>query len=343
MANESTDTRLKPVRKMNPRGCSRSLGQSQAGTILQRLSILLPAIALIASALGCARVIIKDTLPYGVPMGYVEFYYLPSEGNPPAATRIYSVESDRNVLEEKIDFFWLLGDKAGLRLAKAPGDYRFLILKGTAQISVKVRIEEGMVTPVRMHFGRDRSQDMRFEEYVILHLTMELTVEEPIPAQYGASLLIREKQEERASSEDDQKAERAQEEMAARWKLRREEGDREYTRIVKDAETGLEWKAGPDRNTSWKRAKEWVESLNTGDSGWRMPRVDELAGLYRDGHGYRNMTPLLITTGWGVWSGEINGASNAWGFDFSAGSSFWRYRYQSYGMRAFAVRSRSNR
>ena len=71
--------------------------------------------------------------------------------------------------------------------------------------------------------------------------------------------------------------------------------------IVKDPNTGLEWMAGPDRDTNWYEAKSWVQSLG---SGWRMPTLDELAGLYKKGAGPRNMTPLLKTTGWWVWSGE---------------------------------------
>ena len=52
--------------------------------------------------------------------------------------------------------------------------------------------------------------------------------------------------------------------------------------IVKDTNTGLEWKAGPDKDTNWGEARSWVQSLG-GD--WRMPTLDELEGLYKKGMG----------------------------------------------------------
>ena len=32
--------------------------------------------------------------------------------------------------------------------------------------------------------------------------------------------------------------------------------------VVFDTRTGLEWFAGPDKNTNWKKAKSWVENLD---------------------------------------------------------------------------------
>ena len=110
--------------------------------------------------------------------------------------------------------------------------------------------------------------------------------------------------------------------------------------IVKDTNTGLQWKAGPDRDTDWKDARSWVQSLG---GGWRMPTTDELKTLYKKGAGDRNMTPLLKTTGWGVWSGETKGSLHAWNFYFASGNGVWNFRVISSLTRAFAVRSRSDR
>ena len=66
--------------------------------------------------------------------------------------------------------------------------------------------------------------------------------------------------------------------------------------IVKDTHTGLEWIAGPDRDTNWNEARSWVQSLNLDGGGWRMPTMDELESLYKKGKGDRNMTPLLSIT-----------------------------------------------
>jgi hypothetical protein len=112
--------------------------------------------------------------------------------------------------------------------------------------------------------------------------------------------------------------------------------------IVYDTETKLEWVAGPDKDMNWYEAKEWVDNLNIAGGGWRMPTLDELQGLFKKRAGSRNMTPLLKTTGWGVWSGEIKGSSGAWRFGFhGVGLREWRRRTRSNEKRAFAVRSRS--
>jgi hypothetical protein len=112
--------------------------------------------------------------------------------------------------------------------------------------------------------------------------------------------------------------------------------------IVKDTKTGLEWKAGPDRAMSWNEAMSWVQSLNLDGGGWRMPNIDELKGLYKKGKGDRNMTPLLKTTGWTVWSGETGGSSDARIFYFVKGFGLWYSATRSGTPRAFAVRSRGD-
>jgi len=112
--------------------------------------------------------------------------------------------------------------------------------------------------------------------------------------------------------------------------------------IVKDTHTGLEWKAGPDKNTSWEKARSWVRSLNLDGGGWRMPTKNEIKSLYKAGTGTCNMTPLFKTTAWWVWSRETKGPSYAWIFYFSGGYGYWLDRSTSDNLRAFAVRSRRN-
>lgn len=111
--------------------------------------------------------------------------------------------------------------------------------------------------------------------------------------------------------------------------------------IVRDTRTGLEWVAGPEMNTIGKKAKAWVENLNIDGGGWRMPTIKELRSLFRKGKGSRNMTPLLKTTGWYVWSGDTKGGTTLAWFSFRSGKWFWSENYlQLSGKgRAFAVRS----
>jgi hypothetical protein len=117
--------------------------------------------------------------------------------------------------------------------------------------------------------------------------------------------------------------------------------------IVKDTKTGLEWVAGIDGGVTWHEANAWVASLNIGGGGWRMPTVEELKGLYQYGKGSRNMTPLLKTTGFYVWSSEPSGGDYIC-FDFTSGFNaidptppIYSTRYKLNDRRAFAVRSRS--
>lgn len=113
--------------------------------------------------------------------------------------------------------------------------------------------------------------------------------------------------------------------------------------IVKDTKSGLEWKVGPDKNMTWDEAKSWVQSLNLDGGGWRMPTIDELATLYKKGTGSREMTPLLNTTGWAVWSGETKGSSPTRGcFSFYGARRYWGGRDYSGDLRAFAVRGESD-
>ena len=106
--------------------------------------------------------------------------------------------------------------------------------------------------------------------------------------------------------------------------------------IVKDTRTNLQWLAGPDRNVTWDEADRWVKSLG---EGWRMPTLKELEGLYHKGAGPRNMTPLLKTSGWWVWSSETVGTKEARSFSFGPGFKGWIFKGNSASERAFAVRS----
>jgi hypothetical protein len=112
------------------------------------------------------------------------------------------------------------------------------------------------------------------------------------------------------------------------------------TGIIYDKNTGLEWYVGPDKGTNWNEAKRWVENLNVAGGGWRMPTRKEIKTLYKRGAGTRNMTPLLKSSGWWVWSGETMGSSSAWAFVFiGAGREILSTRNTSNDRRSFAVRS----
>lgn len=114
--------------------------------------------------------------------------------------------------------------------------------------------------------------------------------------------------------------------------------------VVYDKNTDLEWVAGPDGDTNWYDAKRWVENLKVAGGGWRMPTERELKTLYKKGAGSSNMTPLLHTTGYYVWSGETKGSSLAKCLRFvywlREGSGAWYEQDDSIRIRGFAVRFR---
>jgi hypothetical protein len=118
--------------------------------------------------------------------------------------------------------------------------------------------------------------------------------------------------------------------------------------VVYDKNTGLEWYAGPDKDTNWNRAKQWVKRQQVAGGGWRMPTLKELKTLYEKDVGTYNMTPLLETTGWYVWSGETKESSSCevqqvWYFDFYSELGYRESLACSdyfNDLRGFAVRSR---
>jgi len=110
--------------------------------------------------------------------------------------------------------------------------------------------------------------------------------------------------------------------------------------VIADSQTGLEWVVGPNRDTNYAQAEQWVAGCNVAGGGWRMPTRQELASLYQKGVGERNMDPAFKTTGWCVW-GEPRDSSSAWDFPFADGNEYSINRTNSRLTRVFAVRSRS--
>jgi len=110
--------------------------------------------------------------------------------------------------------------------------------------------------------------------------------------------------------------------------------------IVKDSRTGLEWVAGPDKDTSWEEARLWVSDLNVDGDGWRLPTIDELRTLYKNNRDEPNLPPYLKTAGqFGfVWSGERRNKPSSWCFEYAWGKKTAYGINYSKDFRAFAVR-----
>lgn len=120
-------------------------------------------------------------------------------------------------------------------------------------------------------------------------------------------------------------------------------GDKRFINVSKgiiwDKQTNMEWIAGPDSPTTWSDARSWVQNLSVDNGGWRMPTTEELGTLYAKGLGKRNMTPLLKTTGWFVWTG-LGSSGTYQDFQFGRGEASKRNETLDIGSRSFAVRKR---
>ena len=98
--------------------------------------------------------------------------------------------------------------------------------------------------------------------------------------------------------------------------------------IVEDTRTKLEWIAGPDVDTSYYQAVEWVRGLKVAGGRWRMPTTKELNTLYKKPGVPSSITPLLKTTGIHVWT-----------YQGDEDLSLYLFRYMDpFGTRGFAVR-----
>lgn len=110
--------------------------------------------------------------------------------------------------------------------------------------------------------------------------------------------------------------------------------------IICDCYSALEWLCGPDDDTSWIDAVEWVEKLTVGGGGWRLPDIKELSGLYKKNKAADLLTPLFKREPGDVWSKELVNDAEVLGFNFVPGNQFRTYKTVSRRFRAMAVRPR---
>ena len=159
---------------------------------------------------------------------------------------------------------------------------------------------------------------------------------------YKARLATERRAKEEAAGKERQKLEAQRRQKATATVVERS-SDGQFARhadeVITDTKTSLQWYLGPDRDTDWAGASQWVQGLKVAGGGWRMPSSAELSSLYRASTGSRNMDSILITTGWWVWAGETYG-SKAGGFTFWRGRTGKRALSDENKARAFAVREK---
>lgn len=123
---------------------------------------------------------------------------------------------------------------------------------------------------------------------------------------------------------------------------------------ITDSKTGLEWVTGPDQDTNYSQAVQWVAACRVAGGGWRMPTRAELKTLYLPNVGKWNLDPAFKTGSGLVWA-EPNESKTfagkayaAWMVFFGAAPGYssdgkleemWQDREGSRGTRVLGVRS----
>ena len=116
--------------------------------------------------------------------------------------------------------------------------------------------------------------------------------------------------------------------------------------MVLDTRTNLMWAADDNGiNIDWYNAKSYCESYRGGGyTDWRMPRQDELAGLYDAAKTYESncgydvyLTALIHLSCSALWASETQGAAAA-AFRFRDGERGWAPQSGSGTLRALPVR-----
>ena len=100
--------------------------------------------------------------------------------------------------------------------------------------------------------------------------------------------------------------------------------------VVEDTKTGLEWIAGPHKDTSYYEARNWARNLRIDGCKWRMPTNEELKTLYGKDGKSSSITPLLKTTAIHIWPAQQDEDLSLYLFSYM----------DPYGTRGFAVRSK---
>jgi hypothetical protein len=108
--------------------------------------------------------------------------------------------------------------------------------------------------------------------------------------------------------------------------------------VITDSKTNLQWLPGPDEDTDYQRAEEWVASQTMAGGGWRMPTRQELKTLYDRSCEFHIPSPFKATDMRWIWA-EPHDATTAWDFNFEDGGENVDDRDISGDVRVFAVRS----
>ncbi len=132
------------------------------------LTLLLP---------GCSTDRGTHSTAPGAPVGFAEFYAYKGRtlGYPIA---IYEKKADQYVLLGKCGNFRALDSRKRFELP--PGDHEFLLVHAQSQYPLRLRVEEGMISPVRMTITKLASDPVSEREWRVRY-RFEINREPGIP------------------------------------------------------------------------------------------------------------------------------------------------------------------
>jgi sulfatase modifying factor 1 len=108
--------------------------------------------------------------------------------------------------------------------------------------------------------------------------------------------------------------------------------------IIHDSHSGIEWIVGPDRDTSYGQAMQWLSESYVGGGGWSLPTGVAVQLLIDDDLGYKNLDPVFKTDGWKIWVREGSGESILWQYDLHDRKSHIVNPNDSTNCRVFGIR-----
>jgi hypothetical protein len=214
-----------------------------------------------------------------------------------------------------------IGDSA--KTTVEPGQHLVVAVTedGVDQVKQLSEVKAGSQTVVSIELMQVRADRLKNEQH----------------ARDKADLEARDKavQEAKDKSVREQQAREQQE----RERAAREAADGVWT----DLNTGLIWtKKDNVRDVTWKQATDYCRNLHLGGhSGWRLPTIDELQGIYdanANVGGYHIKGNLQLSNWWHWSSSQGNASGETWSFSFLDGGRLSSQLGYGYGTRAMCLR-----
>ena len=118
--------------------------------------------------------------------------------------------------------------------------------------------------------------------------------------------------------------------------------------VITDSQTNLQWLVGPNQDTNYKQAEDWVATQTVAGGGWRMPTAKELRTLYDESFASNNhISPVIskVESGapWFVWAKQHDPSDSLSALPYNfwfGGFDLYNSRQYSRIIQVFAVRPR---